>query len=268
MAHASTDSDEPQAERAASDSSELGSTRPNPFDDNDVGLSRKRQRTSLSGTSRSLSVDTVQSPLPHTSPTAPFAVPEARSDSDSAMRIDTDPITPTTPETQFPACHPPPGNHSSNVTINVRTPSRPDKVPASPTMPGVVPPVSDPAEDVHTSVEEPEADMSCQDNSVVETPESMRSDSNSPPVEVIPVDSDDSDGDYDIVINGPSQSSYLRTFGRSQPPDPSSELPFQDPAESASDTITRLTTFITDRRCPPPPVPQPRQMAVNFECRG
>ncbi|KAK1827099.1 ubiquitin carboxyl-terminal hydrolase 34 [Podospora conica] len=163
------------------------------------------------------------------------------------MRVDTDPTTPTTPETPFPASRPPHGNHSSNVTINVRTPSRPYTVVASPTSTATMTSGTDPAEAVHASVEEPEVDMSCQDDSVGETPESFRSDSNSPPVEVIPLDSDDSDADYDeIVIDRPSESPCLRTLGQSQPPDPSSEFPFQDPLEPSSDAIIRLTTYIID----------------------
>ena len=170
------------------------------------------------------------------------------------MRIDTDtdPTTPTTPETQkSPVRRPPHGNHSSSVTINVRTPSRPEKPGVSSILPSVSAPAVDPADSVHASVEEPETNMSCQDDNTVETPESSRSDSNSPPVEFIPIDSDDSDNEYDILIDGPSKASFLRPFGRQQVPDPSDGFPFQDASETALETINRLSNFITDRRSTP-----------------
>ncbi|KAK3295943.1 uncharacterized protein B0H64DRAFT_417531 [Chaetomium fimeti] len=102
---------DPSSDRAVS--SEPCSTRPNPFEDNDLS-SRKRRRTSLASDSRSRSVETIgSSPSP---PVAATSAIELRSD--SAMKIDSDLAIPATPERQQPAAEPASEPRSSRVTIN------------------------------------------------------------------------------------------------------------------------------------------------------
>jgi len=208
-------------ERAVS--SEPCSTRPNPFDDSDIS-SRKRRRTSLSGASRSRSVDTATSS--QGSHTAGDSGPEPQSD--SAMKIDSVSATPTTPEPQQPLiAQPPSGPRSSRVTINVRTPSRPlEAIPSSPLSP--LPRASasapaDPADAVHISVEESELDMSREEDTVVDTPASSTSESSSPPVEVVSI----------------------------EPEDDAEDFPFHDATETYGETIARLLQYFPTRKGTP-----------------
>ncbi|KAK3357400.1 hypothetical protein B0T25DRAFT_452553 [Lasiosphaeria hispida] len=236
-------------ERAVS--SEPCSTRPNPFDDSEISSSRKRRRTSLNGDSRSRSVETVNSS--QNSLALGDLAPEARSD--SAMKIDTDPTTPTTPEPQLlPSTLPPSGPRSSRVTINVRTPSRPlEVIPSSPPSPSPSPSPSPPngpppvldtastadtADAVHISVEEAELDIS-KDDAVVDTPVSSVSDDSSPPVEIISVQPGD-DTDFD---SGDPEAAILGGFPRPILQDPTTDLPFHDVAETFPDTIARITSY-------------------------
>ncbi|KAK3380099.1 hypothetical protein B0T24DRAFT_519847 [Lasiosphaeria ovina] len=247
MAQAST-ADESR-ERAVS--SEPCSTRPNPFDDSDIS-SRKRRRTSLSGASRSRSVDTVNSASG--SPLVGDLGPEAKSD--SAMKIDTDPTTPITPENQQqpPQTQPPPsGPRSSRVTINVRTPSRPlEAIPSSPPSPslqGQTLVANVPADAVQISVEESEVDMSREDT-VVNTPLSLSSsssDGGSPPIEIISAQPDDDDAEFGdqasvTILDGFPHSMLQGPLV--DLPDPTADFPFRDVAESYSDVINRLTQYL------------------------
>ncbi|KAK3692278.1 hypothetical protein B0T22DRAFT_9213 [Podospora appendiculata] len=247
-------------ERAVS--SEPCSTRPNPFDDSDIS-SRKRRRTSLSGASRSRSVDTIKSDQESSAAAAPPAAAAddddadeddgdlaaaAASESESAMKIDTDPTIPTTPEQQQQSIQtqPPSGPRSSRVTINVRTPSRALEAipssPSSPTGPTATAPAT-PVDDVKTSVEDPEVDMSREDN-IADTPVSSASStsngSSSPAIEIISLEPDD---DIDFEIDEPE----VTIFGglpRSLMSDPSAMFPYHEPPESYADTALRLASYL------------------------
>ncbi|KAK3333232.1 hypothetical protein B0T19DRAFT_354656 [Cercophora scortea] len=242
-------------ERAVS--SEPCSTRPNPFDDSDIS-SRKRRRTSLSGASRSRSVDTVKSD--QESSTAAGAddedadedagdlAVEAASESESAMKIDTDPAIPTTPEQQEQSIQsqPPSGPRSSRVTINVRTPSRALEAvpssPPSPTGPTATAPAT-PVDDVKTSVEDPEVDMSREDNTAdtpVSSASSASNGSSSPAVEIISLEPDD---DIDFEISQP-EVTILGGLPRSLMSDPSATFPFHEHPESYADTALRIATYL------------------------
>jgi len=229
-------------ERAVS--SEPCSTRPNPFDDGDIS-SRKRRRTSLSGTSRSRSVETVNpSQGSHTEGDS-----AAEPQSDSAMKIDADSATPTTPEAQqLPTVQPLSGPRSSRVTINVRTPSRPlEAIPSSPTSP-LPRGGPSPVDAVHNSVEEPDLDMSL-DDAVVDTPVSSSSEGSSPPVEIVSVHpEDDVDGAYDQTEAGVT---ILGEMAHDQ----SGEFPYHDSSETYAETVSRLTQFIPTRRPTLHPLP-------------
>ncbi|KAK4157923.1 hypothetical protein C8A00DRAFT_29151 [Chaetomidium leptoderma] len=234
MAEASTA--DPSRERAVS--SEPCSTRPNPFDDNDLS-SRKRRRTSLASESPSRSAETLDS-FP-ASPAAGTSAHEQRSD--SAMKIDLDPAIPATPEPQHHNIEPASEPRSSRVTINVRTPSRSlEAIPSSPPSPspaGTTPPPSaSPTDAVKTSVEEPEAVMPA-NGTAVDTPGSLRSESGSPPIEIISVDAeDDADFDDDESIT------MLDESGRSLVYDPTVSFPFHDATESYLETVIRLLQYL------------------------
>ena len=237
-------------ERAVS--SEPCSTRPNPFDDSDIS-SRKRRRTSLSGASTTRSVGSVDSH--QHSP----AGNHQRDESD--MNVDTDPTTtPQTPEQQHaqqPATDSRPqvpGERSSRVTINVRTPSRPlDVIPSSPPSPPSPTPrptASAPGDSsllpggmeqqgVRPSVEDIEADIP-QGDAPSDTPVSSSSESGSPPVEVINVQLDD---EYDFD-QGQAAVGLLQSLPPGIMVDPSPDFPYRDHAELYPEAIVRLTQFL------------------------
>ncbi|OIW33983.1 hypothetical protein CONLIGDRAFT_204199 [Coniochaeta ligniaria NRRL 30616] len=217
-------------ERAVS--SEPCSTRPNPFDDGDTS-SRKRRRTSLSGVSRSRSVDSVTSSQGE-QPTSD----DLSLGTDSAtMKDDTDPVTPQTPERKPAASQPTP--RSSRVTINVRTPSRPlETIPSSPPISEKEleqDPIADMQmdDDVKISVEETEVDMTNAD-----TPDrhqaSSGSETSSPPVEVVTIDDDP---EYE---SAQPQVTLLHAVQ-----DPTIDFPFRDTAETLAETVSRLTSFMS-----------------------
>ena len=228
-------------------SSEPCSTRPNPFDDSDVA-SRKRRRTSLAGPSRSRSLESAASSC--TQPSLAVGEPGYDPASDSAMRIDSGPAMPATPDRHSSPSpdEPPSGPRSSRVTINVRTPSRPsaqgrrrpsshspspvDRSSAAP---------AGPADEVKISVEEAEIDMSREDT-VVDTPASLVSNgSSSPAVVMVSGPSDDEDDDDP----GPHGVTIIQGFPRiSMLRDPSSPFPFREYPESYIETMQRLTVFI------------------------
>ncbi|KAK1751703.1 ubiquitin carboxyl-terminal hydrolase 34 [Echria macrotheca] len=220
-------------ERAVS--SEPCSTRPNPFDDSDIS-SRKRQRTSLSGASRSRSAEPVDSP--QGSIAMADLPPEPRSD--SAMGIDSyaGAAAATTPEPEQPqSTLPPSGPRSSRVTINVRTPSRlPDGIPSSPASPtrratSPAGPINT-VDTVHLSVEESEMEMARDDTAVV-TP---ISEEGSPPVEIISIESEGSEepGAADPEIR------IIQEMPRSVAQDPIGEIPFFDTMDPSYDIVNRL----------------------------
>ncbi|SPQ22462.1 4cc22c61-bf1b-4482-8892-2926799c2547 [Thermothielavioides terrestris] len=235
MAQAPTAVD-PSSERAAS--FEPCSTRPNPFDDSDLS-SRKRRRTSLASGSRSRSVETVNS-----SPRSPSkGTPALELTSDSAMKIDSDPANPSTPEQQLPDAAPVPPPSSSRVTINVRTPSQPlEPILPSPPSPSPNGSALRPAaavDAVRSSVEGPEAAMSAND-ATIDALASSRSSSTSPPVEVVSMDGED---DVDFEDDEP-EVTMLDESGRSLGYDPTVSFPFHDASETYLDTVIRLLQYL------------------------
>ncbi|KAM7221465.1 ubiquitin carboxyl-terminal hydrolase 34 [Rhypophila decipiens] len=242
MAQASQ-ADDPR-ERAVS--SEPCSTRPNPFDDGDI--SRKRRRTSAGGTASSRShsvetVDTIEGVPASVAPAASAGGHELGAILDSEMKIDSESTIPTTPE-QRPLdlqVQQPSGPRSSRVTINVRTPSRPlEAIPSSPSSPPspVIPQRTATAENVKLSVEESEVDMG-QEDGAVGTPTSLNSDAGSSPIEY---NEDDDEIDFGVEED---HGSILHQIPRSVLLDPSGDFPYRDDNETISEAITRLCPFLT-----------------------
>ena len=239
MAQASTA--DPSRERAVS--SEPCSTRPNPFDDSDLS-SRKRRRTSLASDSRSRSVET----LDFSPSSASARTPPPELGSDSAMKIDSEPIIPSTPEPQQqsglePASEP----RSSRVTINVRTPSHPlDAIPStapspSPTSATPPPATTPPADGVEAGMGEQGAATA--NGATVDIPVPSRSDSGSPPIEIISVGAEDgADFEDDEAIT------MLDESGRSLVYDPTVSFPFHDTTESFLETVLRLLQYLPTRK--------------------
>ena len=239
MAQASTA--DPSRERAVS--SEPCSTRPNPFDDSDLS-SRKRRRTSLASDSRSRSAETLDY-----SPSSPHErTPPPELGGDSAMKIDSEPTIPSTPEPQQQSdLEPASGPRSSRVTINVRTPSHPlDVIPSSAPSPSPTsatpPPATTPPAD--GGVDEQGAVTA--NGAAVDIPVPSRSDSGSPPIEIISVGAEDgADFEDDEAIT------MLDESGRSLVYDPTVSFPFHDTTESFLETVIRLLQYLPTRKCSP-----------------
>lgn len=163
------------------------------------------------------------------------------------MKVDSGPTIPTTPEQQHLEIEPPASEpRSSRVTINVRTPSQPlEAIPSSPPSPSLdiaSLPSPSPTDAVKTSVEEPGAAMPPEDT-LIDTPASSRSDSGSPPVEVVSVDVDnDADLEDDEAVT------MLDTSGRSLIHDPSPDFPFHETCEPYFDTVVRVCPFLPTRK--------------------
>lgn len=242
MAQAPTAADLP-SERAVS--SEPCATRPNPFDDGDLS-SRKRRRTSHASGSRSRSVETIDSP--RDSPARGTPAPEPTGE--AAMKVDSDPVSPSTPEKQLRDAEQTPAPTSSRVTINVRTPSQPlDPIPSTPPSPSPnpsVPQAASGSDAVRASTEKPEAAATGPDEAAVETAVSPRLNSESPQIEVVSVDGDDDvefeDEDEPVTV--------LDASGRSLTYDPAFDFPFHDAPETHLDTIIRLGQYLPTREFP------------------
>ncbi|OHF02610.1 ubiquitin carboxyl-terminal hydrolase [Colletotrichum orchidophilum] len=229
-------------ERAVS--SEPSSTRPNPFTDGD-GSSRKRRRTSMSGGSRSLSVDSTKSRL-DTSSSPSAKHPDETATQDSAMKIDTHPSTPQTPERQSTAREPPTEPSSSRVTINLRNIAPPDPLsssPVSPTPRTLPDQPTGPSEGVKKSVEElDEVDMAQAPIEITDTPPSSSSSPQSPEVEVVAITDDDQDAPYDEDV------SIIREDATSF--DPTPEFPYHEAHESLPETVAKLVNYLSSQAPP------------------
>lgn len=218
-------------ERAVS--SEPCSTRPNPFDEDDVS-SRKRRRTSLTD-SRSRSVDTVQS-NPNDTLTGSL---ELQPGDRSAMKVDADrPGTPRSPErTAAPA---PAEPRSSRVTLNLRSGATAlDAIPSSPLSPAqeLSP---GPDEDIKASVEPAEMDVPVPKTAGPIDQEAssstMSDDPTSPEIEIITVPDDD-----DMVTYGDADGiAIIREIRR----DPTDDIPFRDPPGTPVDAILRIVQYL------------------------
>ena len=250
MAQASTS--DLSRERAVS--SEPCQTRPNPFDDSDLS-SRKRRRTSLASDSRSRSAETLDS-SPSSPPERTPPPPELACD--SAMKIDTEPTIPSTPEPRHPDIEPTSEVRSSRVTINVRTPSHSlDAIPSSapsPSPAGVAtpPPAATlPADAVEASIEE-DQDVAAVNGAAANVPPSSRSDSGSPPIEVISEGAEDG-----IDFEDDEAITMLDESGRSLGYDPTVSFPFHDSTESFLETVIRLLQYLPTRKHNRPLSPNP-----------
>jgi ubiquitin carboxyl-terminal hydrolase 34 len=169
--------------------------------------------------------------------------------SDSAMRIDSEPPAPATPEKkQQPAGDPASAPRSSRVTINVRTPSQQplEAIPSSPSSPS--PQESDRRSATITGDDEPTESAPKQPEARMAEPEQPYqdfgsqadlSDSGSPPIEVVSVSADeDADFDDDDSITMYDESGRALDF------DPSVVFPFHDGAESYLETVIRLLQYL------------------------
>ncbi|KAF5521773.1 Ubiquitin carboxyl-terminal hydrolase 34 [Colletotrichum aenigma] len=235
-------------ERAVS--SEPSSTRPNPFTEDD-DASRKRRRTSLSGGSRSRSAESPRSGLDTSSSPAADLLADDHNTQDSAMRIDTGPSTPQTPEMQSTARQPPTEPPSSRVTINLRNPAQPDlssSSPVSPTRQSLPTQSAEPPDGVKKSVEdleEEEVDMVQAPIEITDTPPSTSS-SMSPEVEVIAIPDEEQDAPFDDEV-----SIIREDAGSLDPLDPTTDFPYHEALESLQDTATRLVNYLSPPNAPP-----------------
>ncbi len=206
-------------------SSELSSTRPNPFDDDSSVSARKRRRTSHSGShsgSRSASVETA---LSHDNAIA-------ASDTND-MKIDTpEPTLPSTPARSDHPAEP----VSSRVTINLRNA---DSLEATPTSPPSPTPSRRRASRVRASVEAPEVDMA--PVHLVDDASSSSSTLDSPGTAGISVEDLEDD-----VQSSPieQQSSFRRTADLSSIV---SDFPYRCEGELPQDTVTRLLNYFRQR---------------------
>jgi len=255
-------------ERAVS--SEPSSIRPNPFHDGES--SRKRRRTSLNGSARSQSVDTVQSPSGLS--TAAEAEPardlgrgkeEEEGDDDdddsTTMKLDPDSDTPQTPDRQLPAVQPGSGPMSSRVTINLRSAQRPlQTIPSSPLSPqSPSPPEPLAAEDdVKISVEESEVDIPAAEVPMEATGSSPGEGRSSPPADLLPPGSSPeevgssprvdllADDDEDVFETHEPQVTMLHGIQDSSLyADPIRDFPYRSPVETWTDTMAKIVGYLT-----------------------
>jgi ubiquitin carboxyl-terminal hydrolase 34 len=161
------------------------------------------------------------------------------------MKIDSDLAIPATPERQQPAAEPASEPRSSRVTINVRTPSQAlEVIPSSPPSPSPIhrrrtpPSAAFQTHAVNMTAEEAESAMPV-NGTTSDAAVSSRSDSGSPPIEIVSVAvEDDADFDDDDSIT------MLDESGRSLDYDPSASFPFHDTTESYMETVIRLLQFL------------------------
>ncbi|KAK1598546.1 ubiquitin carboxyl-terminal hydrolase [Colletotrichum navitas] len=231
-----------EAERAVS--SEPSSTRPNPFTEGDDS-SRKRRRTSMSGGSRSLSVETTKSDRDTSSSSNAHHADDAATQ-DSAMKIDTSPSTPQTPERQSTAPEPATEPASSRVTINLRNTAQPEPFSSSPvsptphTLPGRP---TEPPERSKKSLEDlEEVDMGQAPIEITDTPPSSSSSPQSPEVEVVAIPDDDQDAPFDEEVG------IIREDAASF--DPTPDFPYHDAHESLPETVGKLVNYLSSQAPP------------------
>ncbi|KAL0931794.1 ubiquitin carboxyl-terminal hydrolase [Colletotrichum truncatum] len=231
-------------ERAVS--SEPSSTRPNPFTEGD-DASRKRRRTSMSGGSRSRSVESTRPGLDNSSSPATDTLAEDLNTQESAMKIDTGPSTPQTPELQSTTLEPPIEPPSSRVTINLRNAAQlapSSSSPTSPTPRTLSSQPTDPSEGVKKSVEDlEEVDMIQAPIEITDTPPSTSSSMQSPEVEVVAIPDDDQDAPFDDEV------SIIRED--TSPLDPTADFPYHEPNEPLQETVSKLINYLSPPQVPP-----------------
>ncbi|KAF4442789.1 hypothetical protein FACUT_1811 [Fusarium acutatum] len=226
-------------DRAAS--AEASSTRPNPFDDSNIS-SRKRQRTSLSGSptnshstvnpghdsSRSATLDT-EPVLPRPGSTTAYSQPDS--------------VAPKTSDTGSPVCDPLTEPPSSMATLNLRNAPENDSTSSPPPPPNVAQSVAAETtanafkDQVKESVEDAEVAMVPPPQNLG-TPRSSFSHSASPPIEVITVQSDDdmASDRQSIGVSIVDDDSVMI--------DPINEFPFREPTETMEGMVVRLCNYI------------------------
>lgn len=122
----------PTESRERAVSSEPGSTRPNPFDD-DGSSARKRRRTSLNGASRSRSVESQKSCNNTPEGSAGGDSRRQPADQDTNMALDSSPSKPQTPERQQEHTQPASESKPTRITLNLKNRKHPPQpVPSSP----------------------------------------------------------------------------------------------------------------------------------------
>ncbi|RFN49684.1 hypothetical protein FIE12Z_6036 [Fusarium flagelliforme] len=240
-------------------SAEASSTRPNPFDDSDIS-SRKRRRTSLSG-SPANSLETVNPVRDSSSSTTldtDSVLPRPASVTDPLSN----PVAPGTPESRSPICERPTEPPSSMVTINLRNVAQAYSSSVSPSPNAVARPASignatDAVnEQVQESVEDSEVDMvpapQGHDITRSNSPQSA-----SPPIEVIPVQSDE-----DMMSD--QQSAGLSII-EDDPTmiDPIHDFPFNEPGETMEGMVVRLTNYLGTQSSIDPSVIHKLQQWLN-----
>ncbi|OLN94047.1 Ubiquitin carboxyl-terminal hydrolase 34 [Colletotrichum chlorophyti] len=242
--------DQPTVSSEAPDravSSEPSSTRPNPFTEGDDS-SRKRRRTSLSGGSRSLSVESTKSGLDMSS--SPNAErPDDTSTQHSVMKIDTAPSTPRTPEMQSTTTREPPTEPpSSRVTINLRNAAQPDALsspPVSPTPRTIPDRPTEPSENVKKSVEDlEEVDMAQAPIEITDTPPSTSSSIRSPEVEFIAIPDDEQDAPFDDEVSIIREDVAFI--------DPIHHFPWNEPHVPVTETLNKLVHYLSPTRLEAP----------------
>ncbi|CAM1502884.1 Fc.00g076600.m01.CDS01 [Cosmosporella sp. VM-42] len=221
-------------DRAAS--SEPTTTRPNPFDDTDIS-SRKRRRTSTSK-SPATSLDIVN-PIRDSSSSSTLEGDTAGSHNSEAIKLDKEPVTPQTPEHLCSSEDSPIEQPSSRVTLNLRHVPPSETMSSSPASPSAVPKEESfisSADEVKTSVEDTEVEMVPPPAQTVDTPQSSSS-SESPPIELVSIQSDDEMAFTDISIIGQDRALV----------DPLRQFPYRDAEETLLATLHRLIVYLANQ---------------------
>lgn len=210
-------------------SSEPSSTRPNPFDDSDIA-SRKRRRTSAS-------VESLNQ-LPDNSSTSATLDEYDEEESDSAVKMDSDPATPKTPERASSSADHPPDPPSSRITINLRNDRLSDNSSSSP---------SHQLKRCDTSVDGQNTTHRATENEVDLVRESPGSHSSSPASGSPRVELIQELEDEDIDLGTPVESVPL--VGQNQYlVDPIERFPYKDSQEHLFETAQRLVSYISTRK--------------------
>lgn len=209
-------------------SSEPPSTRPNPFDDNDIA-SRKRRRTSQSG-SPSRSIDGTNAETDNSSTSATLDGEDEGFD--SVMTADKDAAESSKPaSSQDPA--------SSKVTINLR--SLPHEENMLPSTPGKQPHTKDTVAGVaHDENVDGNGPALCKDPDTASP--AFASVPPSPPTRPIQIPDDDDDVD---VQTSDAMNEILILGHYQRPIDPTEHFPYQDVQEYRHETVQRLAHYIS-----------------------
>ncbi|EXM05230.1 hypothetical protein FOIG_05225 [Fusarium odoratissimum NRRL 54006] len=225
-------------DRAAS--AEASSTRPNPFDDGNIS-SRKRQRTSLSG-SPTNSHSTVNPGHDSSRSATLDTEPDLPRPGSTAVESHPDSVAPNTSDPGSPVCDPLTEPPSSMATLNLRNAPENDST-SSPPPPNVAQLVAAETtasgfkDQVKESVEDAEVAMVPPPQNL-DTPRSSFSHSASPPIEVITVQSDDdmASDRQSIGVSIVDDDSVMV--------DPINEFPFREPTETLEGMVVRLSNYI------------------------